>query len=726
MAWASPDSSDAARSRGLIPLHAYQLPYGATVVRQEGRIVGTQFLVASRHATKATVLLYDQVQQREPSHRVPMECSGECLWRAFVPGDQTKQLYHFQLDGPFDPERGFWFDGSARLLDPYAKALAGEFLHSTDGIIRPPKCVVLEDHFDWRGDRPLGRPWNESVIYEMHVGGFTSHPSSRSHRPGTFLGLLDRVDHLKRLGVTAVELMPVQDFLEGSVFGGDGGRKNYWGYDPLAFFAPHRHYAVSSHPGAQVAEFKELVRSLHAEGLEVILDIVLNHTCEQGASGTVLSWKGIDASAYYLMHGQSHQFSDYSGCGNAIHAHDPVCHEMLISVLRHWVHEYHVDGFRFDLASILNRTSDGLLVEQSPLIEAIQRDPLLSGTKWIAEAWDAAGAYQVGTFGGEGWSEWNGRFRDDLRRFWRGDPGMDGAAATRFSGSSDLYQTSGRPPSASINFVASHDGYTLADLVAYEEKHNEANGWDNRDGENQNFSCNHGVEGPTNDPEIAHLRCRQQRNFFVNLLLAKGVPMWTAGDEGGRTQSGNNNAYCQDNEISWIDWERMVQQDALVEGVARLVKLRKSLSQLETDRFFRGAPEGPSPWPDILWLDPDGRNRTWDTGARHLACWIAPEASVAEPDAVHSSRHLLVWFHAGDQPQEFRLPEGSDEVQWNLVVDTTVPIDAPWVFNEAESRVVPHGVQRTLPPFSSAVLIGTPVKKDESPLHYGRPANKKM
>jgi glycogen operon protein len=465
---------------------------------------------------------------------------------------------------------------------------------------------------------------------------------------------------------------------------------------------------------------------LHAEGLEVILDIVLNHTCEQGASGTVLSWKGIDASAYYLMHGQSHQFSDYSGCGNAIHAHDPVCHEMLISVLRHWVHEYHVDGFRFDLASILNRTSDGLLVEQSPLIEAIQRDPLLSGTKWIAEAWDAAGAYQVGTFGGEGWSEWNGRFRDDLRRFWRGDPGMDGAAATRFSGSSDLYQTSGRPPSASINFVASHDGYTLADLVAYEEKHNEANGWDNRDGENQNFSCNHGVEGPTNDPEIAHLRCRQQRNFFVNLLLAKGVPMWTAGDEGGRTQSGNNNAYCQDNEISWIDWERMVQQDALVEGVARLVKLRKSLSQLETDRFFRGAPEGPSPWPDILWLDPDGRNRTWDTGARHLACWIAPEASVAEPDAVHSSRHLLVWFHAGDQPQEFRLPEGSDEVQWNLVVDTTVPIDAPWVFNEAESRVVPHGVQRTLPPFSSAVLIGTPVKKDESPLHYGRPANKKM
>ena len=288
---------------------------------------------------------------------------------------------------------------------------------------------------------------------------------------------------------------------------------------------------------------------------------------------------------------------------------------------------------------------------------------------------------------------------------------MDGAAATRFSGSSDLYQTSGRPPSASINFVASHDGYTLADLVAYEEKHNEANGWDNRDGENQNFSCNHGVEGPTNDPEIAHLRCRQQRNFFVNLLLAKGVPMWTAGDEGGRTQSGNNNAYCQDNEISWIDWERMVQQDALVEGVARLVKLRKSLSQLETDRFFRGAPDGPSPWPDILWLDPDGRNRTWDTGARHLACWIAPDAPVAEPDAVHASRHLLVWFHAGDQPQEFRLPEGSDEVQWNLVVDTTVPIDAPWVFNEAESRVVPHGVQRTLPPFSSAVLIGTPVKK---------------
>jgi glycogen operon protein len=513
------------------------------------------------------------------------------------------------------------------------------------------------------------------------------------------------------MGVTAVELMPVQDFLEGSVFGGDGGRRNYWGYDPLAFFAPHRHYAVSSRPGAQVAEFKELVRSLHAEGLEVILDIVLNHTCEQGASGTVLSWKGIDASAYYLMHGPSHQFSDYSGCGNAIHANDPVCREMLISVLRHWVHEYHVDGFRFDLASILNRTSDGQLMDQSPLIEAIQRDPLLSGTKWIAEAWDAAGAYQVGSFGGSGWSEWNGRFRDDVRRFWRGDPGMDGDAATRFSGSSDLYQNSGRLPSASINFVASHDGYTLADLVAYEEKHNDANGWDNRDGENQNFSWNHGVEGPTNDPEIAQLRCRQQRNFFVNLLLAKGVPMWTAGDEGGRTQSGNNNAYCQDNEVSWIDWGRMVQQDSLVEGVAKLVELRKSLKQLGTDRFFRGAPEGPSAWPDILWLDPDGRNRTWDTGALHLACWIAPDPSLSGHDAGHPPRHLLVWFHAGDQPQEFRLPEGSDEVQWHLVVDTTVPIEAPWVFHESESRVVPHGVQRILPAYSSAVLIGNPKKK---------------
>ncbi|MFN9788467.1 MAG: glycogen debranching enzyme, partial [Pirellulaceae bacterium] len=322
-----------------------------------------------------------------------------------------------------------------------------------------------------------------------------------------------------------------------------------------------------------------------------------------------------------------------------------------------------------------------------------------------------AGAYQVGSFGGEGWSEWNGRFRDDLRRFWRGDPGMDGAAATRFSGSSDLYQTSGRLPSASINFIASHDGYTLADLVAYEEKHNQANGWDNRDGENQNFSWNHGVEGPTDDPEIAHLRCRQQRNFFVNLLLAKGVPMWTAGDEGGRTQSGNNNAYCQDNEISWIDWERMVQQDSLVEGVASLVKLRRSLRQLETDRFFRGAPDSSSPWPDILWLDPDGRNRTWDTGARHLACWIAPDPSTAAAATIEFPRHLLIWFHAGDQPQEFRLPEGSDDLRWKIVVDTSVPIDARWVTPEAESPVVSHGVQRILPPYSSAVLIGTAGKK---------------
>ncbi|MEC8569575.1 MAG: glycogen debranching protein GlgX, partial [Planctomycetota bacterium] len=549
------------------------LPYGAVVHDR-----GVQFVIFSRSATSMRLLLFDDVDDFEPAEIIEFDRESDRwgdIWSVFVPGVGAGQLYQFQADGPYAPEKGMRFDGNARLIDPYAKALAGTFQKSTDGVIRPPKCVVVDDFFDWEGDRHIKRELSESVIYELHVRGFTNSPTSGVEHPGTYLGVIEKIPYLKDLGVTAVELMPIHEFPILDIYGNPPKNPNYWGYDSMAFFAPHRGYAASATPGSQVTEFKQMVKALHEAGIEVILDVVFNHTCEGNEQGPVLSFKGLENSVYYMLESDPKYYKNYSGCGNTVNGNHPIVREMIFHCLRHWVHNYHIDGFRFDLASILSRDRNGDLVPNPPLVEAIGEDPLLADTKIIAEAWDAAGAYQVGSFGDHRWAEWNGRYRDDVRRYWRGDGGMLGAMATRLSGSSDLYQSGGRQPHCSINFVTSHDGFTMNDLVSFREKHNYENGEDNRDGDNNNHSDNYGVEGPTDRKLIDDLRLRQIKNMMATLLLSQGVPMMVAGDEIRRTQNGNNNAYCQDTPVSWFDWDLVGENQELLRFSKALIQFRK-------------------------------------------------------------------------------------------------------------------------------------------------------
>ena len=433
------------------------MPYGAILHER-----GVQFVIFSRSATEMRLLLYDNVKDADPVDVIEFDRDTDRwgdVWSIFVPSVGPGQLYHFQCDGPHDPERGLLFDGQARLIDPYAKALAGTFQKGKDDIIRPPKCVVVDDYFDWEGDRHLRRDISESIIYEMHVRGFTNSKTAKVQHPGTYLGVIEKIPYLKQLGVTAVELMPVHEFPILDIHGNKPERKNYWGYDPMAFFAPHRGYAASDEPGAQVKEFKQMVKALHQAGIEVILDVVFNHTCEGNELGPTLSFKGLENGVYYMLADGGSRYKNYTGCGNTVNSNHPIVREMIFNCLRHWVHNYHIDGFRFDLASILSRDQNGELLPNPPTIDAIAQDPMLADTKVIAEAWDAAGAYQVGSFHSMRWAEWNGMFRDDVRSFWRGDHGKLGAFATRISGSSDLFAASGRQPYHSINFVTSHDGF---------------------------------------------------------------------------------------------------------------------------------------------------------------------------------------------------------------------------------------------------------------------------
>ncbi|MFM8893531.1 MAG: glycogen debranching protein GlgX, partial [Planctomycetia bacterium] len=555
---------------------SHPLPYGAILRDRSGRQpAGVQFVVFSRSATAMRVLLYDGVDEPEPSEVIALDPGKDRwgdIWSIFVPGLAHGQLYHFQADGPFDPERGQRFDGAARLIDPYTRALAGTFLQGDDGVIRPPKNVVVDDSFDWQGDRHLRRGLADTVIYEMHVRGFTAGPSSGVSHPGTYLGVIEKIPYLKSLGVTAVELMPVHESPTELPSGVRPPIFNYWGYDPLAFFAPHRGYAAGAEPGCQVREFKEMVRALHAAGIEVILDVVFNHTAEGNHLGPTLSFKGLENSVYYMLGDGGGHYRNYTGCGNTINGNHPIVRELIFLCLRHWVHNYHIDGFRFDLASVLSRDRNGEILPNPPIVELITEDPMLADTKIIAEAWDAAGAYQVGSFASLRWAEWNGRYRDDVRRYWRGDHAQNGHLATRLAGSSDLYGDDGRHPYHSINFVTSHDGYTLNDLVSFRDKHNEANGEGNRDGDNNSFSDNYGIEGPTRRADVEAVRLRQIRNMLATLLLSQGVPMLLAGDECRRTQQGNNNAYCQDNAVSWFDWSLVTEHADLVRFVGELVR----------------------------------------------------------------------------------------------------------------------------------------------------------
>jgi isoamylase len=693
------------------------LPYGAVVHDH-----GVQFVVFSRNATEMRLLFYDHVDDPEPTEVLHFNRDKDRwgdIWSVFVPEIEPGQLYHFQAVGPNDPSKGMRFDSRARLIDPYAKALAGKFLKSNDGIIRPPKCVVVDDYFDWAGDRHLRRELSETVIYEMHVKGFTRHESANTKKPGTYLGIIEKIPYLKSLGVTAVELMPVHEFPINNFDGSDNTRPNFWGYDPLSFFAPHRGYASGSEPGCQVNEFKTMVKALHEAGIEVILDVVFNHTCEGNEKGPTLSFKGLENSVYYMLENDLRYYKNFTGCGNTVNGNHPIVREMIFHCLRHWVHNYHIDGFRFDLASILSRDRQGHLVANPPLVESIGEDPLLADTKIIAEAWDAAGAYQVGTFGSDRWAEWNGRYRDDIRQYWRGSSGMRGALATRLAGSSDLYQPGGRTPYNSINFVTSHDGFTLNDLVTYNEKHNTANGENNRDGENNNLSDNHGIEGPTDRKQIDDIRLRQIKNFWTTLLLSQGVPMIVAGDECRRTQQGNNNAYCQDNEISWFDWDLVKQNHELLRFCQALIEFRKTQPAVRREQFLTGTKMPDERFPDVSWFSPLGTAIDWHDEMLPLLCLLtAPEHPVnskTSGNAKHRPRNgvtrkdVMLMFNPTNAGCDFILPSVCKAGRWKLFIDTSEPSPMD-IYPDLDGPDMPTSGRIDLPPKCASVFVADPIK----------------
>jgi isoamylase len=550
------------------------------------------FSVFSRHASKVELLFFDRAEDARPSRVITVDPLTNRIyhyWHVFVPGVQSGQLYGYRVHGPFDPSRGMRFNSAKVLLDPYGRGVAVPKDYSRDAAAEEGdnagvamKSIVVDSRaYNWEGDVPLKRPSSRTIVYEMHVRGFTRHPSSgvAAETRGTFRGLVEKIPYLQQLGVTAVELLPVFQFDPQDC---PPGRVNYWGYAPVSFFAPHQAYSSRQNPLGPLDEFREMVKALHRAGIEVILDVVFNHTAEGDHTGPAQCFRGIDNSVYYVLEQDRSRYANYSGTGNTLNSNHPIVRRMIVDSLRYWVEEMHVDGFRFDLASILARDSSGAVMSNPPILWDIESDPVLAGTKIIAEAWDAAGLYQVGSFIGDSWKEWNGRFRDDVRSFWRGDAGSLRQFADRYLGSHDLYRHKGREAEQSVNFVTCHDGFTLNDLVSYDQKHNEANNEENRDGCNDNRSWNCGVEGPSDDPAIAKLRNRQVKNFFTVTMLSLGVPMILMGDEVRRTQHGNNNAYCQDNETSWFDWS-LVQKRADVLRFARLLIARRLLRDNEPE-----------------------------------------------------------------------------------------------------------------------------------------------
>lgn len=653
---------------------------------------GFNFALFSRHATRVELLLFEDAEGLLPFATIdldPTQHRTGDIWHVLVDGVGFGQAYAYRVDGRFAPEEGLRFDAGKLLLDPYARAVGGA--HHWD-FARPaqasndkpseaavaelaPKCLLAPHRFDWQGIGRPKTPWSDTLIYEMHVRGLTAHPSAKASAPGAFLGVVEKIPYLRELGVTAVELMPVHEFNENENARTDpatGQRlKNYWGYSTVAFFAPKEGYATR--PGAQVEEFKTMVRELHRAGIEVILDVVFNHTAEGNERGPTFAFRGLDNPVYYLLEQDRRHYRNYSGCGNTLNCNHPVVRDLVIDCLRYWATEMHVDGFRFDLASILGRGTDGNLLANPPLLERIAEDAVLRDTKLIAEAWDSAGAYQVGGFPGQRWSEWNPRFRDDVRRFWRGDPGMTGALARRLCGSADVYQRDGKEPVNSINFVTCHDGFTLADLVSFERKHNEANGEDNRDGADENFSANHGVEGLTDDPAIIAIRRRQTKNMLATLLLSRGVPMILGGDEFGRSQRGNNNAYCHDNEVSWFDWMLVQSNAELVRFVRSLIALRLRFPVLRSERFYRDD--------EVRWFGAHGTAPDWAGPAAVLGCVFGAKAD--EPT-------LSLLFNAGSAPASFSFVNAPAGTAWSLVIDTAAdsPHDA---IEEGDEREITVG-----------------------------------
>jgi isoamylase len=675
---------------------------------------GVNFAVFSRGASRVRLELFARPEDAAPSRVIDLDSArnrtGD-VWHVWVEGIGPGQLYAYRVDGPYKPSEGHRFNFNRLLLDPLATAISRlppwDFasargydpsapeqdlvLWKLDNSRSMPKCVFVNEPFEWDGDQPPRHPWSKTVIYEMHVRGFTIHPNSGVGHPGTYRGLMEKIPYLKSLGVTAVELMPVQEFNESSVTRRNPQTsqplRNYWGYDPVVFLAPKASYSSSGGLGQQKLEFKEMVKAFHGAGIEIILDMVFNHTAEADELGPTLCFRGIDNAIFYTLADDKRHYKDYTGTGNTINANHPVVRDHILAALRYWTVEMHVDGFRFDLASVLGRDGTGKLLANAPLLERIAEDPILRGVKIVAEAWDAAGAYQVGSFSERRWTEWNGRYRDDVRRFWRGDEGMLGLFASRICGSADIYAKSGKGPEGSINFVSCHDGFTLNDLVSYRDKHNEANGEHNHDGSDANFSENYGAEGETADAGIQAVRKGQIKNFLLTLLISRGVPMMLGGDEFRRTQGGNNNAYCQDNETSWHDWSRLEQHGEILRFTRGLIAFRRAHPILSKEQFYTEA--------EIQWFGPHGGLPDWaDPKEKQLACLIHEQEQGA----------LCLMFNAGADTVDFNLPSAPPGARWHLAIDTSreAPQDLFAAGEEAlwEDRQTYH-----LRPRSSAILL---------------------
>jgi len=674
-------------------------PLGATIVNG-----GVNFSVFSRHAEGIELLLFDREDEAKPSRVIPLDPATSRsyhYWHAFVPGLQPGQLYGFRARGQFAPSRGMRFDPSKILLDPYGRVVVVPRSYSRDAARRPGdncatamKSVLVDPStYDWEGDMPLKRPSSRTIIYEMHVRGFTRHPSSglNENLRGTYAGLIEKVPYLKQLGITAVELLPVFQFDPQDC---PAGKVNYWGYAPVSFFAPHQAYSSRRDPLGPVDEFRDMVKALHREGLEVILDVVFNHTAEVDHTGPTISLRGLDNSIYYLLEADQSRYANFSGTGNSLNANHPIVRRLIIDSLRYWVETMHVDGFRFDLASILSRDPSGNVMPNPPVLWDIESDPVLAGTKLIAEAWDAAGLYQVGNFIGDSWKEWNGRFRDDVRSFFRGEDGFTSRMADRFLGSPEIYGHKEREAEQTVNYVTCHDGFTLNDLVSYNQKHNEANGEDNRDGTNDDRSWNCGVEGPSDDPAIEKLRERQIKNFLTVTFLSLGVPMLLMGDEARRSQRGNNNAYCQDDETSWFDW-KLVRQHAGLHRFVELLAARRALRKMDSENQRRSLNQ--------LLRD---ATKSWHGIKLHQADWNQQSHSLAfSADLPEENLSFYIIFNAYWEALEFELPaqQDGDRQTWRRWIDTS--LESPHDIQDWPTAVVIAGLTYRAGPRSVVVLI---------------------
>ncbi len=672
-------------------------PLGATVHPD-----GVNFSLYSKNSYALDLLFFDDADDARPSRVVRLDPKRNrtfYYWHCFVRGIETGQLYGYRVHGPFDPARGLFFDGQKLLIDPYAFSVVLGRNYDRLAACRPgdncahaPKCAVIDpEGYDWEHDEPLKHEYSTSVIYELHVGGFTRHSNSTvgDGKRGTFAGLVEKIPYLKELGITAVELMPVQQFDEQDA---PPGLTNYWGYSPMAFFAPHEGYSSRKGPQGPIDEFRDMVKALHRAGIEVIIDVVYNHTAESGIDGPILSFKGLENNSYYIYNTELRRFENYSGCGNTLNTNHSIVRRMISDSLRHWVTNMHVDGFRFDLASVMARGETGEPLDRPPILWSIESDPVLAGTKIIAEAWDAAGLYQVGSFIGERFAEWNGQFRDDVRKFVKGDRSEVFRFMNRIMGSPDIYPQPDRETNRSINFITCHDGFTLNDLVSYNTKHNEANGEGNRDGTDHNYSWNCGVEGPTDDSAVEGLRLRQIKNFLTILFVSQGTPMILMGDEVRRTQRGNNNAYCQDNEISWFDWDCVERHGHLLRFVQGLIRFSRSYSVFNLRHIPRQNPHDSSV--EIRWHGVRLNRPDLSDDSHSIACEIRSSIE---------AEHVYFMINAYWEPLAFELPRTDSGYAWHRVVDTSLGPGADYCPPGKAPRV--RGMRYLLRDRSVAVLV---------------------